>query len=89
MLVAFLVSGAAAGLGGVMYAARYGTVNSQAGLGFELDAVGAAVIGGVAIFGGSGTLWGAAFGGFLLSPSTAPYRSSGCRTSGSAPWSVC
>ncbi len=66
ILVAFLVSGASAGLGGVMYAARYGTVNSQAGLGFELDAVGAAVIGGVAIFGGSGTLWGAAFGGFLL-----------------------
>jgi len=66
VLVAFLLSGSAAGLGGVMYAARYGTINSQAGLGFELDAVGAAVIGGVAIFGGSGTLWGAAFGGFLL-----------------------
>jgi rhamnose transport system permease protein len=28
--------------------------------------VGAAVIGGVAIFGGSGTLWGAAFGAYLL-----------------------
>jgi rhamnose transport system permease protein len=67
VLAAFLASGAAAGLGGVLYAARYGTVNSQAGLGFELDAVGAAVIGGVAIFGGSGTLWGAAFGALLLS----------------------
>jgi rhamnose transport system permease protein len=67
VLAAFLASGAAAGLGGVLYAARYGTVNSQAGLGFELDAVGAAVIGGVAIFGGSGTLWGAAFGAVLLS----------------------
>ena len=66
VLAAFLVSGASAGLAGVLYAARYGTVNSQAGLGFELEAVGAAVIGGVAIFGGSGTLWGAAFGGFLL-----------------------
>jgi rhamnose transport system permease protein len=66
ILVAFLASGAAAGLGGVLYAARYGTVDSQAGLGFELDAVGAAVIGGVAIFGGSGTLWGAAFGAVLL-----------------------
>ena len=66
ILVAFVVSGALAGLGGVLYAARYGTINSQAGLSFELEAVGAAVIGGVAIFGGSGTLWGAAFGGILL-----------------------
>jgi len=66
VLVAFLVSGASAGLAGVLYAARYGTVNAQAGLGLELEAVGAAVIGGVAIFGGSGTLWGAAFGAFLL-----------------------
>ena len=60
------MSGALAGLAGVLYAARYGTVNAQAGLGFELEAVGAAVIGGVAIFGGSGTLWGAAFGAYLL-----------------------
>jgi len=45
VLVVFIVSGAAAGLAGVLYAARYGTVNSQAGLGFELDAVAAAVIG--------------------------------------------
>jgi rhamnose transport system permease protein len=66
VLVAFLVSGATAGLAGVLYAARYGTVNAQAGLGLELEAVGAAVIGGVAIFGGSGTLWGAAFGAVLL-----------------------
>jgi rhamnose transport system permease protein len=63
---AFVVSGALAGLAGVLYAARYGTVNSQAGTGFELDAVGAAVIGGVAIFGGSGTVWGAAIGAYLL-----------------------
>ncbi|MET1016779.1 MAG: ABC transporter permease [Leifsonia flava] len=66
ILTAFITSGALAGLAGVLYAARYGTVNSQAGVGFELDAVGAAVIGGVAIFGGSGTVWGAAIGAVLL-----------------------
>lgn len=66
VLVAFVVSGALAGLAGVLYAARYGTVNSQAGINLELQAVGAAVIGGVAIFGGSGTVWGAAIGAFLL-----------------------
>jgi rhamnose transport system permease protein len=63
---AFVLSGALAGLAGVVYAARYGTVSSGAGLGIELQAVGAAVIGGVAIFGGSGTVWGAALGATLL-----------------------
>ena len=66
VLVAFVLSGALAGLAGVLWAARYGTVNSQAGTGFELQAVGAAVIGGVAIFGGSGSVWGAAIGAYLL-----------------------
>jgi len=66
VLTAFVVSGALAGLAGVIYTARYGTVSSGAGYGIELQAVGAAVIGGVAIFGGSGTVWGAAIGAFLL-----------------------
>ncbi len=66
LLTVFVLSGALAGLGGVLYAARYGTISSQAGSGWELDAVGAAVIGGVAIFGGSGTVWGAAIGAVLL-----------------------
>lgn len=63
---AFVTSGALAGLAGVLYAARYGTVASNAGFGWELQAIGAAVIGGVAISGGVGTVWGAAIGAFLL-----------------------
>lgn len=63
---AFVLSGALAGLAGVVYAARYGTVSSSAGTGIELQAVAAAVVGGVAIFGGSGTVWGAAIGAVLL-----------------------
>jgi rhamnose transport system permease protein len=66
VMTAFVISGALAGLAGVIYTARYGTVSSGAGYGMELQAVGAAVIGGVAIFGGSGTVWGAALGAFLL-----------------------
>ena len=66
ILTAFVISGTLAGLAGTLYTARYGTVDSQAGYGLELQAVGAAVIGGVAIFGGSGTVWGAAFGAMLL-----------------------
>jgi len=63
---AFVLCGALAGLAGVVYAARYGTISSGAGQDIELQAVGAAVIGGVAIFGGSGTVWGAAIGAWLL-----------------------
>ena len=66
VLIAFVASGAASGLAGVLFAARYGTVNSQVGDGFELQAIGAAVIGGVAIVGGSGTVLGAVFGAYLL-----------------------
>ena len=66
ILTAFVLSGALSGFAGVLYAARYGTINSQAGSGWELDAIGAAVIGGVAIFGGVGSVWGAAIGAFLL-----------------------
>jgi rhamnose transport system permease protein len=66
VISAFVVSGAMSGLAGVLYTARYATINSQAGFGFELDAIGAAVIGGVAIVGGSGTVVGAAIGAFLL-----------------------
>ncbi len=66
VLAAFVLSGALAGLAGVVHTARYGTVSSGAGTGIELEAVAAVVIGGVAIFGGSGTVWGAAIGAMLL-----------------------
>ncbi|MEV8134514.1 ABC transporter permease [Microbacterium chocolatum] len=66
IISAFVISGALSGLAGVLYAARYGTVSSAAGMGWELQAIGAAVIGGVAISGGVGTVWGAAIGAFLL-----------------------
>jgi rhamnose transport system permease protein len=66
ILVAFGAAGALAGLSGVMWAARYGTIDSHAGSGLELSAVAAAVVGGVAIFGGSGSIVGAAIGAILL-----------------------
>ena len=65
-LMAFVISGGMAGLAGAMFAARYATVASSAGTGLELQAIGAAVIGGVAILGGSGTVIGAALGALLL-----------------------
>jgi rhamnose transport system permease protein len=66
VLGAFIASGALAGLAGVLYAARFGTLDANAGTGIELQVVAAAVVGGVAIFGGSGSVYGAAVGALLL-----------------------
>lgn len=63
---AFVTSGALAGLAGALYAARFGTLDANAGLGSELNVVAAVVVGGVAIFGGSGSVYGAALGAMLL-----------------------
>ncbi|MDR1852475.1 MAG: ABC transporter permease [Propionibacteriaceae bacterium] len=64
--LAFVICGATAGMAGTMFAARYATIISTAGNGYEMQAIGAAVIGGVAIVGGSGTILGAAVGALLL-----------------------
>jgi rhamnose transport system permease protein len=66
VFAAFVANGALAGLAGVLYAARFGTIDANAGTGLELQVIAAAVVGGVAIFGGSGTVWGAALGALLL-----------------------
>ena len=66
VLTAFAMSGALAGLGGFMFAARFASVDAVAGRGFELDVVTAVVIGGVNVFGGSGTVFGAVLGGLLV-----------------------
>lgn len=66
VFTAFAVNGALAGLAGVLYAARFGTIDASAGSGLELQVVAAAVVGGVAIVGGSGSVWGAAVGALLL-----------------------
>ena len=66
VFTAFLISGSLAGLGGALWLAEFATVGSTAGSGYELNVVAAVVVGGVAIFGGSGTVLGAAFGALLL-----------------------
>jgi rhamnose transport system permease protein len=66
VFVAFVLCGALAGLAGVLWGARFGTVDARAGTGFELSVVAAVVVGGVNIFGGSGTAYGAALGAILL-----------------------
>jgi len=63
---AFVLSGALAGLAGVLFTARFGTVDATAGTGYELTVISATVVGGVAIFGGTGSVYGAALGALLL-----------------------
>lgn len=70
VFAAFAVSGAVAGLASGLWMARYGTVDAAAGTGLELQVVAAVVVGGVAIFGGSGSVLGAALGALLLSTIT-------------------
>jgi rhamnose transport system permease protein len=66
VFTAFAVSGAIAGIAGVLWAAQYQTIDSNAGNGYELQVIAAVVVGGVAIFGGSGSAVGAAIGALLL-----------------------
>ena len=66
VFTAFALSGGIAGLAGVLWASRFGTVDSTAGAGYELQVIAAVVVGGVAIFGGSGSVVGAAIGALLL-----------------------
>lgn len=70
IFTAFAVNGLLAGLAGVLYASRFNSVGATTGTGLELDVVAAAVVGGVAIFGGSGSVAGAAIGAILLTTIT-------------------
>lgn len=54
----FVASGFIAALAGILYAARLGAVRGDTALGFELDIITMVLLGGVSIFGGSGTLYG-------------------------------
>jgi rhamnose transport system permease protein len=62
----FLVSGGLAGLAGALFLALHAQIDVTGGTGYELIVVSAVVVGGVAIFGGSGTVVGAALGALLL-----------------------
>jgi len=63
---AFLISGSLAGLAGSLFLALHTQINNNGGVGYELIVVTAVVVGGVAIFGGSGSVVGAALGALLL-----------------------
>jgi ribose transport system permease protein len=65
-ILVYTLCGFAAGIAGVLFTARFGVGQSTAGLGYELDVIAAAVIGGISLSGGRGTILGAIIGSLLM-----------------------
>jgi ribose transport system permease protein len=69
-IAVYTVGGLFAGLAGVIIAARLNSAQPSLGLGYELDAIAAAVIGGTSLSGGEGTILGTVIGAFIISTLT-------------------
>lgn len=65
--LAFVISGFAAALAGILAASEISTGQADVGVGLELNAVAAIVVGGTSIRGGEGAIWRTMVGVFLLS----------------------
>ena len=61
-IFSFTLMGLLAGLAGIVYAARVATASSTVGVGKELGAITACILGGASLQGGRGTAWGALLG---------------------------
>ncbi|MCC1481095.1 ABC transporter permease [Roseibaca sp. Y0-43] len=66
-MAVYIISGALAGLAGMILAARTGSALPQAGIAYELDAIAAVVIGGTSLSGGVGRVTGTLIGALLIS----------------------
>lgn len=64
--IAYIISGFFAALAAISYSAVFSTVQPGTGAGFELEAIGGAIIGGVSASGGSGSVTGALIGVFVI-----------------------
>jgi ribose transport system permease protein len=65
-LWAYVISGLAMGIAGVMLAGRMNTGEPTAGTGYELDCIAAVVIGGTSLSGGQGSIVGTLLGALVL-----------------------
>jgi rhamnose transport system permease protein len=63
----YLLSGVAASIAAIVYVAHLGQAKSDAGTGYELDAITAVVLGGASVAGGRGTILGTLLGLFSIS----------------------
>ena len=66
-ILAYVLCGMFAGLGGFVFASKYGQVMTVAGNGYEMTAIAACVIGGISLSGGLGNMVGAAIGAVIMS----------------------
>ena len=66
-ILAYILCGLFAGLGGFVFASKYGQVMTVAGSGYEMTAIAACVIGGISLSGGLGNMVGAAIGAVIMS----------------------
>lgn len=64
--LAYVISGALSALSGVILTARLNSAQPTAGLGFELDAIAAVVLGGTTLAGGEGSIGGTLLGAFII-----------------------
>ena len=64
--VVYLISGVLAALGGMIFVGRTGVIQPSAGVGYEMQAIAATVIGGASIVGGRGSVLGTFLGSVLL-----------------------
>ncbi len=65
-MVTYIISGLTAGISGVILASRMGSGQPNAAVGWEFEAVTAALIGGVSIIGGKGKVFGVLLGAILI-----------------------
>jgi inositol transport system permease protein len=62
----YTIAGLLAGLSGLVLSSRIGSGQPGLGLGYELDAIASAVIGGTSLSGGIGTIWGTIVGALII-----------------------
>jgi len=65
-LFTYALAGTLTGIAGIILASRLNSAQPTAGLGYELDAIAAAVIGGTSLMGGVGTVTGTIIGAFIM-----------------------
>ncbi len=66
-IIVYIVDGLFVGLAGIVIASRMNSAQPGLGMGYELDAIAAAVIGGTSLSGGEGSVVGTIIGAFLIS----------------------
>ncbi|MDQ0207204.1 ABC transporter permease [Alkalicoccobacillus murimartini] len=66
LILVYTSSGLLAGVAGLVMVGRVDSAFPLAGMGYELDAIAAVIIGGASLFGGIGTVWGTMIGTLII-----------------------